>query len=59
MVRYHLSKHNDTGIKRSLLVLFCPFRDEMDEIHEVKDRSVDYVYELRIDAMKDHSSPAI
>ena len=52
MVRYHLSKHNDTEIKRSLLVLFCPFRDEMAEIHEVKDRSVDYVYALHKDAIE-------
>ena len=45
MVRYYLSKQSELEIKRSLLVLFVPFRNELKEIHEVPGFSVDDIYE--------------
>jgi len=52
MVRYHLSKHNDTEVKRALLVLFFPFRDELAEIHEVNGKTVDEVYQEHAEAIE-------
>jgi len=45
MVRYYLSKNSELEIKRSLLVLFRPFRNEMKEIHEVPGTSIDDIYD--------------
>ena len=53
IVRYHLSKNNDLEIKRNLLLLFHPFRDEMKEIHEPHGRSLEDVYDHFKDDIED------
>ena len=35
MLRYCLNSDNDEDFARGLLILFMPFRNEMDEIHRV------------------------
>jgi hypothetical protein len=52
IVRYHLPKYNETEMKRSLLLLFHPFRNEMNEIHEVPGHSVDDVYKCHRNAIE-------
>ena len=44
MVRYYLSKQSELEIKRSLLVLFTPVRNELKQIHEVPGLSIDDLY---------------
>ena len=43
IVRYYLPR-SETEIKRSQLVLFHPFRDEMAEIHECPNKTIDDLY---------------
>ena len=33
VLRYYLNYNNDEDLARGLLILFKPFRNEMDEIH--------------------------
>ena len=53
ILRYYLRYENEEELKRAKLLLFCPFRNEIEEIH-VKD--IDDLYTCKKEIIEENQS---
>ena len=53
VLRYHLDKKNEEEMKRNLLLLFLPFRNEDKDIHSHKKHLVEDLFSINFDAIEE------
>ena len=53
VIRYYLDRKNEEEMKRNMLVLFHPFRDEEKEIHNHRNLSIDDLFSANFDSIEE------